>query len=87
MQGTYRLKFVGSGNLDFVSASARVPSSVRVWYGAELIEDVYVGAYSPHTWWGGNSLMGRVSPVTGGVLTIEVGPDAKVRIEGDLEAV
>ncbi len=85
--GQFLFRFTDPGNLDFASASASEGSFVRAWYDDELIEDVFIGPYSPHTWWVGNGLIGRKSPVPGAQLMLEVGAHVKVRIEGDLERI
>lgn len=73
--------------LDWASVSAKQPSFIRVWYGEMLVEDAFIGAYSPHTWWLGNDLLGRQRLQIGSLLKIELGDGLKMRIEGDLEQV
>ena len=70
--------------VDYASASAKEPSYIKVWIGAELIEEVYIGSYSPHTWWSNNPLFGSKEPDPGGTATIEVGPNALLRLESNL---
>ncbi len=70
--------------VDYASISAHTPSTLQVWVGNDLIESVYVGAYSPHTWWSGNSLLGYRELVCGESLTIEVGEGAIFRLESNL---
>ena len=72
--------------LDWASVSASIPSKVRVIIGGRMIEAVYVGAYSPHTWWGNNPLINpRDEPVPGQSVEIEVEEGAILRIESNLE--
>lgn len=87
-EGTHTLRLDKSGlaNLDWASVSAIKPSSVRVWLDDELVEDVFVGPYSPHTWWGNNPLLGSRPLTADSVIKIEVGPAAILRIEGTLVA-
>lgn len=84
--GQYRLVLDKSGlaNLDWASVSASAPSFVRIWFDGDLVEDVFVGAYSPHTWWGNNPLLGSRSLTPESTVRVEVGPNAIVRIEGNL---
>lgn len=84
--GTHILRRIGSPDtfsVDYASVSARESSFVRVAVGDEEVEYVYVGPYSPHTWWSGNALFGRRGPAVDEVVTIEVGPAAVFRLEGD----
>ncbi len=89
--GTYRYKMLG-GDVDWASVSACEPSWIKVYVvkgemEPELVEDQYVGAWSPHTWWTSNSLLGRKADGGGGGIEIIVvlGPNTKFRIEGHLE--
>ena len=72
--------------LDWASVSATAPSSLVVVVGAKVVETVFVGPYSPHTWWASNPIIGpREAPEPGQVVAIHVGPDAMSRIESNLE--
>lgn len=84
--GLHVLKVDDSGlmNLDWASVSASAPSFLKVRLNDDLIEDVFVGAYSPHTWWGNNPLIPPARLVPQSRIVIEVGPGAVLRIEGNL---
>jgi len=69
--------------IDYASVSALSPSELKVFVGDKLVEHVYVGIYSPHTWWGNNSLFGRNEPLPGEEFTVIVGKSAIFRIEGE----
>lgn len=82
--GTHRFRV--SSDLyapDYVSVSARAPSTLTVLVNEEIVEDVFVGSHSPHTWWTHNSLFGRRRLTVGDIIEIQVGPDVKLRIEGE----
>lgn len=75
----------------YASASAPEPSWLRAaldrGHGAVLIEEVFLGASSPHTWWGNNPLFTDELLSTLTVedrLLIEVGPGARLRLETNL---
>lgn len=74
----------GLASLDWASCSSAASSYIKVWFDGELVEDVVVGAHSPHTWWGNNPLLGSKSLKPGSLIEIEVGHDAIMRIEGNL---
>lgn len=76
----------GLANLEWASVSASSPTRVKVWLDGELLEEVLVGPYSPHTWWGNNPLLGGRPLTQKSVLEIEVGEAAILRIEGNLVA-
>ena len=87
--GTHRLRRATDPNtpfvLDYASVSASSPTVVRVFVGDTLVEEVYVGPYSPHTWWANNPLMTeRQIPAPGERVTIEVGGGAIFRLESNL---
>ena len=72
--------------IDWASVSSSEPSFLRAWWKDELVEDIHIGPYgSPHTWWGGNALLGRHGLDEHGVLRIELGKGVKFRIEGDIQ--
>jgi hypothetical protein len=74
--------------LEYASVSARIPSRVRVSLNDEIIEDVYIGPYTPHTWWSSNALIPESRwPKADVVVTIEVGAGAILRLESNLLAV
>jgi len=88
--GTHRLRRSGDADrpfvLEYASVSAQQPSRLRVWVGDALVEDVYVGAHSPHTWWSNNPLLTEAQyPPPGGEVVIEVGEGAVLRLEANLE--
>jgi hypothetical protein len=70
--------------LEYAAASASEPSWCKVWVGDEMIEDCALGAHSLHTWWASNPLISTRGrwPEPGEAFTIEVGPNAVIRIEG-----
>lgn len=70
--------------IDFASVSASEPSRVTAKLNDEIVEDAYVGTFSPHTWWSNNPLLGRQEMKPEDKLTIEVGPHAIFRIEHNL---
>ena len=70
--------------VDYASVSACGPSYVKVLVNNKLVEHVYVGSYSPHTWWGNNPLLGKDEPEPGQEVVIFVGEDAIFRIESNL---
>ena len=74
----------GLANLDWASVSATEPSYVKVWLDDVLTESVFVGAYSPHTWWLSNPLLGCCALGSEQIITIEVGNGAIFRVEGSL---
>lgn len=71
--------------IDYMSVSAAAPSTLKVFVNAFLVEFVYVGAYSPHTWWGNNPIVAEAQmPQPGETVIIEVGEQAICRIESNL---
>lgn len=73
--------------INYVSVSASAQSFVKVSVHSKVIEEVFVGPYSPHTWWGNNPLMTDDDTKPGDYITIEVGPNAIMRIESNLQYV
>ncbi len=71
--------------LDWASVSASSPSRVTVRLEeGEVIEDVFVGPYSPHTWWSSNSLLHKIELEPEQAIVIVIGRDAIMRIETNL---
>ncbi|MGH8581297.1 MAG: hypothetical protein ACREWG_00615 [Gammaproteobacteria bacterium] len=74
--------------LEYATACADRPSRLRVWVNDRLIEDAWIGPYSPHTWWSGNPLITVAqAPEPGDIVVIEVTEGAVLRIESNLEIV
>ena len=83
----YRLR---SGDIDYASISASEKSWVKAWVvrngQSTLVEDQFVGEYSPHTWWSNNALLGRECSMGQDFeIVIELGPGTQFRLEGDIE--
>lgn len=84
--GTHVLQRAEDANrpcsIEYASVSASAPTTLQVLLGEEIIEDVHVGTYSPHTWWINNPLLGiKQVPDPSQRVTIIVGENAIFRIE------
>ena len=71
--------------LVFASASGPVDSHVKVWLGTEQVEEVHLGGGVPHTWWSSNPLFDVAQLAKDTVITIEVGPEAVLRVDSNIQ--
>jgi hypothetical protein len=87
--GRYRLRRKQDEGIpvwvDYASVSAQSGSRVTVWVNDERIEDIYVGPYSPHTWWAGNALFGVHQLSLTDTVTIHITGEALMRLESNME--
>ena len=89
--GVYQLKRDDDGSrtfsIEYASATASQSSYVKAWSGdgqGDPVEHALLSPGGTHTWWTSNPLLTeRQHPPPGGLITIEVGLGAILRIECD----